>query len=117
VSSLHVLAASWPRPVPTRSKCIFRPSVVHLIYVTCSRPRQWQTRCEAGTQSHGPLLRRGGRAAERRIEGMSSAHQSIPIGILAFKNDRERLIRTKPIHELYGHLDRRQSAYVEARNP
>jgi hypothetical protein len=48
---------------------------------------------------------------------MSSAHQSIPIGILAFKNDRERLIRTKPVHELYGHLDRRQSAYVEARNP
>jgi hypothetical protein len=29
VASLHVLAASWPRPVPTRSKCIFRPSVAH----------------------------------------------------------------------------------------
>ena len=40
---------------------------------------------------------------------MSATHKkSIPIGILGFKTDRERLIRTKPVHELYGHLDRRQ---------
>jgi hypothetical protein len=34
--------------------------------------------------------------------------KSIPIGALGFKTDRERLIRAKPVHELYGHLDRRQ---------
>ena len=74
-----------------------------------------QTRRESGTQSHGPLLSKGGgRAAERRIEGMSAAHKNIPIGIFAFRNDRERPIRTKPVHEHYGRPDRRRSAYVEA---
>jgi hypothetical protein len=32
----------------------------------CNRPGKGQTRREAGTQSHGPLMRRGSRAAERR---------------------------------------------------
>jgi hypothetical protein len=45
---------------------------------------------------------------------MSAAHKNIPIGIFAFRNDRERPIRTKPVHEHYGRPDRRRSAYVEA---
>jgi hypothetical protein len=39
--------------------------------------------------------------------------KSIRIGTLGFKTDRERLIRTKPVHELYGHLDRRQRGSEE----
>jgi hypothetical protein len=39
---------------------------------------------------------------------MPAAHTSVPIGNLRLKSYRERLIRTKPVHELYGHLARRQ---------
>jgi len=108
---------SWPRP----GRALFPPApsvffglLWRTIRVPCGRPRKRHTRCEAGTQSHGPLLRRGGRAAERRIGGMFAARKkSIPIGALGFKTDRERLIRTKPVHELYGHLDRRQRGSEE----
>src|SRR5215213_8980807 len=103
---------SWPRPgraLSPPAPSVFFSLLWRTIRVPCGRPRKRHTRCEAGTQSHGPLLRRGGRAAERRIGGMFAARKkSIPIGALGFKTDRERLIRTKPVHELYGHLDRRQ---------
>jgi hypothetical protein len=39
---------------------------------------------------------------------MPAAHTSVPIGNLGLKSYRERLIRTKPVHELYGHLARRR---------
>jgi hypothetical protein len=39
---------------------------------------------------------------------MSAAYKGVPIGSLEFKTHRERLIRTEPVHELYGHLGGRQ---------
>jgi hypothetical protein len=39
---------------------------------------------------------------------VSAAHTSVPIGNLRLKSYRERLIRTKPVHKLYGHLARRR---------
>jgi hypothetical protein len=39
---------------------------------------------------------------------MPAAHASVPIGNLGLKSHRERLIRTKPVHELYVHLARRR---------
>ena len=49
----------------------------------------------------------GGRAAEG-TSSMPATHKRIPLRSLGFKTNRKPLLRTKPLHGLYGHLDRRQ---------
>jgi hypothetical protein len=44
---------------------------------------------------------------------MRAARESAPIGSVGFKTQLERLIRTKPVHEHYGHLDRRRRGSEE----
>jgi hypothetical protein len=39
---------------------------------------------------------------------MRAAHEGTPIGSLGLRAHRERPIRIKPVHEIYGHLDRRR---------
>jgi hypothetical protein len=44
---------------------------------------------------------------------MPAAHKGAPVGSLGLRTPRERLIRTKPVHEIYGHLDRRRRGREE----
>ncbi len=46
---------------------------------------------------------------------MLAAHKGAPIGSVGLRTHRERLIRTKPVHEICGHLNRRRRGGEEVR--